>query len=110
MGSKAVVGDQVFISGGRHVGKYAVVTGVTHKMLEIQFLCTLQTMRVMVYNTTLVQGKLDFEVPFTNDAVQVQKSGTIVADDAICAKIIEEINNINQSMQQLSLLLQQVRL
>jgi hypothetical protein len=93
MGSKAVVGDKVFITGGRHVGKYAVVTGVTHKMLEIQFLCTLQTMRVMVYNTTLVQGKLDFEVPITNDAVQVQKSGTIVADDAIRAKIIEEITS-----------------
>jgi hypothetical protein len=47
MGTKAVVGDKVFISGGKHVGRYAVVTGVTPKLLEIQFLCTLQTSRTM---------------------------------------------------------------
>jgi hypothetical protein len=110
MGTKAVVGDKVFISGGKHVGRYAVVTGVTPKMLEIQFLCTLQTTRVMAYNATLVQGKLDFEVPVTNDFVKVQQSPTIIADDTLRARIIEEINNINQSMQQLSMLLQQVRL
>jgi hypothetical protein len=110
MGSKAVVGDQVLISGGRHVGKYAVVIGITRKMLEIQFLCTLQTMRVMAYNATVLQGKLDIEVPRTKESVQVHKSGTIIADNNIHAKILEEINNINQSMQQLSLLLQQVRL
>jgi hypothetical protein len=108
MGTKAVLGDKVFISGGKHVGRYAVVTGVTPKMLEVQFLCNLQTTRVMAYNVTLVQGKLD--VPLTNDPLQVQKSPTIVADDNLRARIIEELNNINQSMQQLSMLLQQVRL
>ena len=110
MGTKAVVGDKVFISGGKHVGRYAVVTGVTPKMLEVQFLCTLQTTRVMAYNVTLVQGKLDIDVPLTNDPLQVQKSPTIVADDNLRARIIEELNNINQSTQQLSMFLQQVRL
>jgi hypothetical protein len=110
MGTKAVVGDKVFISGGKHVGRYAVVTGVTPKLLEIQFLCTLQTSRVMAYNATLVQGKLNFEVPVMNDFVKVQKSPTTIADDTLRARIIEEINNINQSMQQLSMLLQQVQL
>jgi hypothetical protein len=110
MGTKAVVGNKVFISGGKHVGRYAVVTGVTPKLLEIQFLCTLQTSRVMAYNATLVQGKLNFEVPVMNDFVKVQKSPTTIADDTLRARIIEEINNINQSMQQLSMLLQQVQL
>jgi hypothetical protein len=45
-----------------------------------------------------------------NDFVKVQKSPTTIADDTLRARIIEEINNINQSMQQLSMLLQQVQL
>jgi len=64
----------------------------------------------LAYNATLVQGKLNFEVPVMNDFVKVQKSPTTIADDTLRARIIEEINNINQSMQQLSMLLQQVQL
>jgi hypothetical protein len=58
------VGDVIYLTGGVFIGEFAIVIGLTRKMIELQIIRTKLTTRVMAYNVTKVET--DVKLPSIN--------------------------------------------
>ncbi len=82
------VGDVVYLTGGVFIGEFAIVIGLTRKMIELQIIPTNRTTRVMAYNVTKVEN--DVKLPSINK----DDHGNVDVHKKIHAEIIAIRNSV----------------
>ncbi len=82
------VGDVIYLTGGVFIGEFAIVIGLTRKMIELQIIRTKLTTRVMAYNVTKVET--DVKLPSINK----DDHGNVNVYKKIHAEIIAMRNSV----------------